>query len=88
MKTNRSALGAKIKATIAGPDGKSRTIYRTVGNNGRFDGNSLVELLGLGDAGVVSELEIIWPTSGTTQTFKDVKGNRTIEITEGTNTIR
>jgi len=42
-KTNRSALGAKIKATIAGPDGASRTIYRTIGNNGSFGGNSLVE---------------------------------------------
>jgi len=87
-KTNRSALGARLKATIAGPSGITRTIHRTVGNNGSFGGNSLVELFGLGDADSVKELEITWPTSKTTQTFKDVKGDRTIEVTEGADVIR
>ena len=86
-KTNRAALGARITATVKGPDGASRTIHRTIGNNSSFGGNTLVEHLGLGDAAVASELVIAWP-SGTTQTFRDVKGDRAIRITEGDDAIR
>ena len=67
---------------MGGP-GAARTVRRVIGNNGSFGGNSLVELIGLGDDKEVAELEITWPTSGTTQTFKAVGGDRTIEITEG-----
>jgi len=82
-KTNRAAIGARIKATIAAADGTERSIYRTIGNNGSFGGNSLVESIGLQDATSVKELQIIWPTSGTTQTFRDIACNQAIEITEG-----
>ncbi len=82
-KTNRSAIGAKIQANVAGPDGTSRSIYRTIGNNSSFGGNTLVEHLGLGDGGRVTELTITWPTSGTEQTFRDLPANRTIVVTEG-----
>ncbi|MBS0202852.1 MAG: CRTAC1 family protein [Planctomycetes bacterium] len=83
-KTNRAALGAHIKATISAPDGTERTIHRTIGNNASFGGNSLVESLGLRDATSVKELQVTWPTSGTTQTFRDIECDQAIEITEGT----
>src|SRR5262249_11010635 len=41
--SNRAALGARISAVVRGPDGKPRSIYRTIGNNSSFGGNSLVE---------------------------------------------
>jgi hypothetical protein len=82
-KTNRAAIGARVKAVVKGPDGSSRTIYRTVGNNSSFGGNTLVESLGLLDATSVAELEVSWPTSKTSQTFKDVKADQAIEVTEG-----
>jgi hypothetical protein len=81
--TNRAAIGARIKAVTAGTDGATRAVYRTVGNNSSFGGNPLVELIGLGDATAVSELEVSWPTSRTTQTFRDIPADRTVEITEG-----
>ncbi|MFN0051250.1 MAG: FG-GAP-like repeat-containing protein [Planctomycetales bacterium] len=81
--SNRSALGARIKATVVHADATRQTIYRTVGNNGSFGGNSLVELIGLGDASQVAELEIDWPTSRTTQSFADLAANQSIVITEG-----
>ncbi|MBC8116506.1 MAG: VCBS repeat-containing protein [Candidatus Saccharimonas sp.] len=87
-KTNRAALGAQIKAVVKGPDGTPRSIYRTVGNNGSFGGNSLVESIGLLDATSVSELHITWPTSQTTQTFGDIPADQAIEITEGTDSIQ
>jgi hypothetical protein len=81
--TNRAALGARIKAVIKGSDGAARSIYRTVGNNSSFGGNSLVELIGLADATSVAELEIAWPTSRTTQTFRDVAADQMIVVQEG-----
>lgn len=81
-KTNRAAIGARIEATIAAADGTERTIYRTVGNNSSFGGNSLVESIGLRDATSVKELKVFWPTSGTTQSFRQIPCNQAIEITE------
>lgn len=86
-KTNRAAIGAQIKATISATDGTERTIHRTIGNNGSFGGNSLVESIGLQDATSVKELLVIWPTSGTTQTFRDIPCNQAIEISEGTDSF-
>ncbi|HEV3166158.1 MAG TPA: CRTAC1 family protein, partial [Isosphaeraceae bacterium] len=82
-RTNRSALGARIRADLKGSDGASRSIYRVIGNNGSFGGNSLVESIGLTDAKSVTELTITWPTSQTTQTFRDIAADQLIEITEG-----
>ncbi len=81
-KTNRSAIGARIRADVAGPGKGSRSIYRTVGNNGSFGGNSLVETLGLLDDKAVARLTVTWPTSKTTQTFRDLAADQVIEITE------
>ena len=52
--TNRAALGARIRVDLKGPDGRSRSIYRAIGNNGSFGGNTLVESIGLGDASIAS----------------------------------
>ena len=82
-KTNRGAMGAKIRAEVKSADGSLRTIHRTIGNNSSFGGNTLMELLGLSDAKTVTELEITWPTSKTKQVFHDVPADQAIEITEG-----
>jgi hypothetical protein len=82
-KTNRSAIGARIRVDVAGAGGSSRSIYRTIGNNGSFGGNCLVETIGLLNDKVVARLTVAWPTSKTTQTFRDIAANQAIEITEG-----
>jgi hypothetical protein len=87
-KTNRAAIGARIKAEMKGPDGMIRSIYRTVGNNSSFGGNSLVELIGLGEATKVAAIEVSWPTSRATQVFRDLAADRTIEIKESSDTVR
>ncbi len=81
--TNRAAIGAQITAVVQGADGIQRTVHRTVGNNSSFGGNSLVESIGLLDAMSVFELKVYWPTSKTTQTFRDISADQAIEITEG-----
>jgi hypothetical protein len=87
-RTNRAALGAQIKADVRGTDGKMRSIYRTVGNNSSFGGNSLVELIGLADATSVAALEVSWPTSRTKQTFRDVAADQAIEIIEESDILK
>ena len=86
--TNRSAIGAKIRADLKALDGSTRSIYRTVGNNSSFGGNTLVETIGLLDDATVSELTISWPTSRTTQVFRDLAADRAIEISEGTDAVK
>jgi hypothetical protein len=87
-KTNRAALGARIRVDLKSPDGQTRSIHRTVGNNSSFGGNSLVETIGLRDTTRVAELTVSWPTSETKQTFRDLAADQAIEITEGSASLR
>ena len=87
-KTNGSGLGARIQVDLNSPDGAARSIYRVIGNNGSFGGNPLVEMIGLGAARSVTRLTVTWPTSKTSQTFRDVGADQTIEITEGTGSFK
>jgi hypothetical protein len=87
-RTNRSALGALIQVELKSPDGNTRSVYRTIGTNGSFGGNSLVETIGLGDIKSVGRLTVSWPTSKTTQTFRDVAADQAIEVTEGADTFK
>src|SRR5262249_52472986 len=41
-KTNRAAIGARIRVDLRTPEGLGRSVYRTVGENSSFGGNSLV----------------------------------------------
>ena len=76
--------GPRSGSTSSRSTAASRLIYRTVGNNSSFGGNSLVQSIGLLDATRVAELTVTWPVSRTTQTFRDLAADQSIEITEGT----
>jgi hypothetical protein len=79
-KTNRAAIGARIKVVTACE--KPLTIYRHVTSGSSFGANPLQQTVGLGRAASVATLEIWWPTSRTTQVFHDVAVNQAIEVTE------
>jgi hypothetical protein len=79
-KTNRAAIGARIKAVTAGE--KPLTIHRHVTSGSSFGANSLRQTLGLARADRIASLEVYWPTSGTTQVFRDVAADQAIELTE------
>jgi hypothetical protein len=85
-KSNRSAFGAKIRAEFTQKDGVKRSVYRVVGNNASFGGNSLTELIGLSDAANVDRLTVTWPIDGSVQTFENLPADQSVEITEGTAT--
>jgi len=79
-KTNRPALGARIKITL--PTVSPRTIHRHITTGSSFGSNPFEQTIGLGQAARIDELEIFWPTSRTTQVFRKVPVDQSIEVTE------
>jgi hypothetical protein len=87
-KANRLALGAKIRVDLKSPEGETRSIYRAIGNNGSFGGNSAVETIGLGPAAAVENLTVSWPITRKSEVFHQVAADQLIEITEGAGSYR
>ena len=80
-RSNRSALGARIKVRVTTPSGP-RDIYTVCGAGGSFGGNSLQLEIGLGAASGIEAIEVRWP-AGQTQTYRDVAMDRIYRIVEG-----
>jgi hypothetical protein len=81
-RSNRNAIGARITVNLRTPRGP-RILHRTVGSSSSFGGSTYRQEIGLGDAEHVDSIVIFWPTSRTTQTFRDVPANRSYEVREG-----
>jgi tetratricopeptide (TPR) repeat protein len=84
VKSNRSAVGARIKVTVEDGKGQRRSIHRTVTTGGSFGSNPLLQHIGLGKSAKIVELDIWWPTSDTHQHFTDVAKNQWLQIEEFT----
>ena len=83
VKTNRSAIGARLRVRVQEANGE-RDIRAIVGTGGSFGGNSLQAEIGLGAARAIKEIEIVWPTTGRTETLRDVAMDRFYRLVEGT----
>jgi hypothetical protein len=81
-KSNRIALGARIRVTVQTPDGP-RHIYRTVNSGGSFGSNPLRQEIGLGNAVKIETVEINWPASGIRQVLTDLELNHSYHVREG-----
>ncbi len=80
--SNGSAVGAKVKvrATLNGNEvWQTRQIEAA---SGYCSQNSYTNHFGLGDATIVSEIQIQWP-SGAVETFNDIDENNTYLVVEG-----
>ena len=82
VRSNRAAIGARIKVTVESAGGARRQIHRTVNSGGSFGASPLQQHIGLGKASRIVEVEVKWPASGTRQVFTDVAKNQVIEIHE------
>ena len=87
VKTNRGAIGARIKLAVQTPEGGRRFIHRLVGSGGSFGASPLEQHIGLGKAARIETLEIWWPTSDTRQVFHNVEVNQFLEIRESEKTF-
>jgi hypothetical protein len=79
-KTNRAAIGARIKIVTDGE--KPLLIYRHISSGSSFGANPLEQTIGLAKSRRVALLQVDWPSSGTTQVFRDIPANLRVEITE------
>lgn len=81
-KSNRAAIGARIKLTVQDHGSNRRFIYRTVGSGGSFGASPLEQHIGLGKGAKTVSAEIWWPASNTRQIFPEIGKNQFIEIKE------
>ena len=79
VKSNRSAIGARIKVTVDG----GRAIHKTVTTGGSFGCSPLRQEVGLGKTKEIQSVEVTWPTTGKVQVLKDLKVNRFYKVREG-----
>jgi hypothetical protein len=87
-KSNRAGIGAKIKLTVAGEDGRESLRFREVTSGGSFGSSSLTQSIGLGTARRVKTLEVWWPASNTRQIFRDVPADQFVEVREAEDRLR
>ncbi len=78
VKSNRAAIGARIKVTTA----EGRSIYSTVCSGSSYGGNSLQAEIGLGKTSGPVIVEITWP-GGRTQRLEGVAVDAFYELKEG-----
>jgi tetratricopeptide (TPR) repeat protein len=82
VKSNRSAIGARIIVSVENAGGTRRSIYRTVGSGGSFGASPLQQHIGLGKSAKIASIEVLWPASKTRQKFVNVQPNQFLEIKE------
>lgn len=82
--SNRSAIGTKVKVSFK-ENGVSRSVYRILNSGGSFGASALRMEIGVGQATVIDQIEIIWPKSQKKKVFKNVQPNQYIKIIEGEN---
>ena len=82
VKSNRAAIGAKIRLTLNGPGAGRAIRYREVSSGGSFGASPMMQHIGIGKATRIASIEVIWPASRTRQEFINVLPNQFIEIKE------
>lgn len=78
--SNRFGVGARIKVVTAGDS--PQTVHRHVSSGSSFGANPLEQTIGIGRADRVATLVVHWPTSGTTQVFRDLAAGQIVTVTE------
>ena len=81
-KSNRAAIGARIKVTVSTPAGP-RDIYKTVNSGGSFGSSPLRQEIGLGDATAITAVELTWPTTGKHQILRGLDRDQCYHVWEG-----
>jgi tetratricopeptide (TPR) repeat protein len=82
VKSNRVAIGARIKVTVENEGKSTRSIYRTVGSGGSFGASPLQQHIGLGKSARIVSIEVDWPASKSKQVFTNVPKNQFLEVKE------
>ena len=82
-RSNRSAIGARIRVDAVMAGGVRRSLYRTVNTGSSFGSNPLLRHIGLGAATSVERVVVEWPASGIVQPLTGFAINSAYRIIEG-----
>lgn len=83
IRSNKAAIGARIRVTIKMPNGDTRNLYRVVNTGGSFGSSPLLVSIGLGTAVSIEEIEVKWPNPENSSSFlKNVQMDRLVIVTE------
>ncbi|WP_190295383.1 CRTAC1 family protein [Mucilaginibacter rubeus] len=85
-KCNKAAIGSRLKITF-NDNGVKRSVYREINSGGSFGSSPIQAEIGVGHAGIVEELEIIWAGSHSVQRFHNLEVNRFYRVTEGNSRV-
>lgn len=81
-KSNRAAIGARVKLTVKDVEGKRTDIHRKVTSGSSFGGNSLQLEIGVGQATEITNCEIIWPYENSFDSLNNLEINKAYKIVE------
>lgn len=81
-RSNRLAVGTRVRVVVRSADGGERILHRTVGSGGSFGAAPLRLEVGLGDAAGVERVELFWPATGATQVVTGLEPGRMYRIRE------
>jgi hypothetical protein len=81
-KANRAAIGARIRVTVATPEGE-RTLHRVVSSGGSFGASPLRQAIGLGRATAIRKVQINWDAAGPLQEITGLDLDRFYRIRQG-----
>lgn len=88
-KSNRSAIGAKVRLTVINEDGSERKIYQSCNSGGSFGCNSLQLETGLGKATKIKEIEVNWPNGNNKyESFGGADVDQVIKLVEGSSKVQ
>jgi hypothetical protein len=82
VRSNRSAIGARVHVVAVDDDGTRRSIHRVIGSGGSFGANPLVAEIGLGKASHVERVSIEWPGSRTRQELPGLAVDTAYQVRE------
>jgi hypothetical protein len=83
VRSNRGAVGGRVRVRVQRPDGSARDIYHLIGSGGSFGANPLAPQIGLGDAVALEYVEIIWPATDEPQRWQGLELDRAYRLREG-----
>ena len=82
--SNRAAIGARVRVTVAASKGEQKDFYGVVGNTSSYGSAPLRLHLGLGKATKIESVEIRWPNkTGSRQTFQNMAVDSVYYVKEG-----
>jgi tetratricopeptide (TPR) repeat protein len=82
-RSNRCAIGARVRLDITEKSGEQRSIFHTVSSGSSFGANPFRQVIGIGTATKVDRLHISWPLPDVSQEFFNVVGDKSYRCIEG-----